>query len=369
MKIVADAHIPHIKDYFGAYDLSLIPGREISAQDVKDAEVLIVRSITKVNSILLKNSKVKFVGSVTAGADHLDTAWLEENNIFWTTAAGFNAPPVADYIMAVIASLQQQKILQENQLRIAVVGVGNVGKLVVKNLQYFNHEILMSDPVRAKYEQNFTLFPLTAIHDCDLILLHVPLTYHGDYPTYHFINREFLQRQKPGAVLVNASRGAVVNTSELMSYASHMNICLDVWENEPQIDKELLQRVSLATPHIAGYSIQSKIRGIEMIYQLAVQQKVIDPIPFSPRLSSDHRIDLDHQAMRWQEVVLKVFDPMAVTKQMRNILLPADNVGELFDEMRNQFNYRHEFSATKVIVDTLAAKDKGILQHFGFKVG
>lgn len=368
MKVVADAHIPYIKDYFGVYDLHLVPGRSISNQDIKDADILLVRSITPVNAALLAGSKLKFVGSVTAGADHLDTLWLEQNNITWTTAAGFNAPPVADYVMSIIASLQKQKLLQDDKLRIAVIGVGNVGRLVVNNLKHFGYEVLQSDPIRAELESDFVSTPLDQIEECDLILIHVPLTYHGKYPTHHFINRNFLQRQKNGCVIVNASRGVVVNSQDLLTYGSHLHICLDVWENEPQINKQLLQRVTLATPHIAGYSVQSKIRGIEMIYQIAVQQHFIEPLPFTPRLASDQRIVVSGERVSWQDVVLQVFNPESITQQMRDLLLPAADVGPLFDEMRNQFNYRHEFSATKVITNRLNKEHKLKLNHLGFKI-
>lgn len=148
MRIIADSHIPFVKEYFGSYgELILKPGRSISPDDVKDAHILLVRSITPVNEKLLAHSKVKFVGSVTAGADHLDTEWLDQAGILWGIASGFNAPPVADYVVSVIAALQKKQMLLNKSLTAAVIGVGNVGRLVVEKLKILNFDILLSDPI------------------------------------------------------------------------------------------------------------------------------------------------------------------------------------------------------------------------------
>lgn len=365
MKIVADAHIPFVEDYFGGYgELILKNGREINAGDVADADILLVRSITPVNQALLKDSRVKFVGSVTAGADHLDTHWMDAAGIVWSVAAGFNAPPVADYVTAIVAALHNKRELCVPGGRAAVVGVGNVGKLVASRLQTLGMEVALCDPLRAQREPDFQSVNLADFADFDLISLHVPLVKTGEHPTYHFINRTFLQQQKPGCILLNASRGAVINSSELITHGGHLRWCLDVWEGEPNINKIILESAHFATPHIAGYSVQSKIRGIEMIYRIACDKKIIVPHAIEPLAMPRQCLAFSGIKHHWQDIVLGIFNPRIMTMLMQTALLPAGNAGLAFDKMRNGFNYRHEFNFVDVQADVLPA-DQLLLQRLG----
>lgn len=366
MKIVADSHIPFIKEYFNLFgELILEPGRSISHKRVKDADILLVRSITHVDKQLLNGTKVKFVGSVTAGADHLDTKWLDEVGLQWSVAEGFNAPPVADYIVSVIAALQRKHILVKEKMKVAVIGVGNIGQLVVERLRLLNFDITLCDPVRADIEPNFNSTPLEELSDLDLITLHVPLIRHGQYPTYHFINKDFLQRQKPGCVLLNASRGSVINTSDLAQFGTHLHWCFDVWEHEPKINKSILSHALIATPHIAGYSIQSKIRGIDMIYRIACAKKIITPHTV-PSITMPHQqLTFAGENHHWQDIILGIFNPLIITTMMKTILLPAQKYGLLFDEMRHQFNYRHEFGYTKINPTEIVKEEIILLEKLG----
>jgi erythronate-4-phosphate dehydrogenase len=365
MKIIADANIPYIKEYFGAYgELVLEPGRAITHSDVKDADVLLVRSITHVNKELLADTNVKFVGSVTAGADHLDTKWMDEAGV----ATGFNAPPVADYISSVIAAMQVKNLLPRDRFKAGVIGVGNVGRLVVERLQLLNADIKMCDPVRAQQEKDFVSTPLHELSDLDFVTVHVPLVHSGEHPTTHFIDKDFLQRQKPGCVLVNASRGAVISSSDLMQYGAHLHWCLDVWEHEPKINKMILEQTVIATPHIAGYSVQSKIRGIDRIYQIACEKNIIQPQARPPIDIPQQQLAFTGTEHTWQDIVLGVFNPVVITAMMRTILLPATDYGHLFDEMRNQFNYRHEFAYTIITEADIPLEQKELLRKFGLKI-
>lgn len=370
IKIIADKQIPFIKEYFGAYgELLLLPGRDIAAADVRDADMLLVRSITRVDEALLAGSKVKYVGSVTAGADHLDTRWLDQAGIAWNVAAGFNAPPVADYVVSVIAAMQLKGDLPaERNLKAAVIGVGNVGRLVVERLRLLGFDITLCDPVRAETEQDFVSVPLHELSGFDLISLHVPLMHAGQFPTYHFIDRNFLQRQKPGCVLINASRGAVINTEDLMQHGAHLHWCLDVWEHEPKINKAVLELAHIATPHIAGYSVQSKIRGVDMIYRLACARGVIQAQALPPITIPDQQLAFSGEQHQWQDIVLGIFNPMVITAMMRIILMPATDYGHLFDEMRNQFNYRHEFAFSSITDAKITPEQLELLRKFGVKV-
>ncbi len=369
MKIVADAHIPYVQAYFGAYgDLILKPGRQITSNDVQDADILLVRSITRVDETLLAGTPIKFVGSVTAGADHLDTKWLDEAGIAWSVASGFNAPPVADYVVSVIAALQQKKILPSTRMKAAVIGVGQVGERVVERLKVLNFDVTLCDPVRAQQEKDFLSTPIESLTEFDLITLHVPLIKSGNHSTWHFINKEFLQRQKAGCVLLNASRGAVIHSEELIQYGSHLHWCFDVWEHEPHINKIVLEKALIATPHIAGYSLQSKIRGIDAIYHAACERGIIPFQPISPILMPKQRLTPVEDKHDWQDLILTVFNPLVITAMMRAILLPVDDCAHLFDEMRNQFNGRYEFKYTTVLDKNILEKDRALLEKLGLMV-
>lgn len=366
MKIIADEHIPFVHEYFGAYgELVLKPGRDITAADVKDADILLVRSITPINEKLLVNSSVKFVGSVTAGIDHLDTAWLKQAGIEWSAAEGFNAPPVADYVVSVIAALQRKQILSFSGMKAAVIGVGNVGSLVVERLKTLNFDVMMCDPLRAEKENHFQSVSLNDIAGVDLISVHTPLTHEGAHPTYHLLNQDFFKRQKNNAVLLNAGRGAVVDSQALLFEGGHLCWCLDVWEREPNIDKVMLENAFIATPHIAGYSVQSKIRGIDMIYRAACDKKIITPQSIEPVAIPHQELNFAGSQHHWQDIVMGVFNPLIMSAMMRSALLQATNVSTGFDELRNKFNYRHEFNYTNLLNVDAPAPDKQVLMELG----
>jgi erythronate-4-phosphate dehydrogenase len=364
MKIIADAHIPYINEYFGGYgELVLKPGRFISRDDVRDADMLLVRSITHVNEALLSGTSVKFVGSVTAGADHLDTAWLLGTGILWSVAAGFNAPPVADYVLSVIAALQKKNVLAKENIRAAVIGVGNVGRLVAEKMRLLGFHVTLCDPLRALHEPDFISASLHELSDMDFISLHVPLTRTGEHPTFHFIDKHFLRQQKKDCVLLNASRGAVIHSEELIQHGSHLHWCFDVWEHEPAIDKSILSQALIATPHIAGYSVQSKIRGIDMIYRIACEAGIIQEKPVAPAAMTKQHLAFS-EVQCWQDIVLGVFNPLIITDMMRTLLMPDDEHGKRFDEMRNEFNYRYELAYTRVNAE-LSAEDAALLAALG----
>jgi len=370
MKIVADHHIPYVTDYFGSYgELILKPGRQMTAEDVKEADILLVRSVTKVNEELLAHSKVKFVGSVTAGVDHLDTEWLEKAGVPWHAAVGFNAPPVADYVVSVVAALQRRGALPSSGAKAAVIGVGNVGRLVVERLKLLNIEVVLCDPPRREAEPDFRSIALQEIEDVDLISLHVPLTKRSIYPTHHFIDKAFLKKQKEGAVLLNASRGAVINPVDLMLLGTHLNWCFDVWEHEPHIDLNVLNRALIATPHIAGYSVQSKIRGIEKIYRAACEHGIIQAMAKPPLNMPTQKLHFSGQHHHWQDIVLGIFNPMILGAMMRSTLLAENPDAHAFDHLRHQFNYRHEFSFTNILDADVGEEDKALLEQFGMICG
>ena len=199
------------------------------------------------------------------------------------------------------------------------------------------------------------------------MLLHVPLTRGGDHQTFHCIGKSFLQRQKPGCVLLNASRGAVIDSQSLILFGTHLVWCLDVFEHEPRIDKAILNRALIATPHIAGYSLQSKVRGVEMIFQYAVQHGLIVS-SLAPSIEMPHQqLTFADSLHHWQDIVLGVFNPLVMTAMMRQVLLATEDDGSAFDQMRHQFNYRHEFAYTSINGVDVSDQDAALLVRLGMR--
>jgi erythronate-4-phosphate dehydrogenase len=342
MKIVADENIPLVKHYFGSNQLLQKPGRLIEQNDLIDADILLVRSITPVNQALLEGTSVKFVGSPTSGTDHLDIAWLKQMNIAWSAAQGCNATAVADYVVCIIAALQKQGLLTGTYQHAGVIGVGSIGQLVVEKLNILGFHVSQCDPFRAENEPDFPHTSLEDLMDLDFITLHTPLTYHSTYPTHHLIEKTFLQRQKKGCILLNTGRGSVISFDDLKRHAAHLYWCLDVWEQEPFIDPDILTAALIATPHIAGYSLQSKYRGIQMIYHAALEHKILSSthipqdIPFPEKT-----VILPPTPTNWRDVVLTLYDPCQTTLAMKQALALTHNA---FDPLRKNFAERYEFN-------------------------
>lgn len=373
MKIVADLEIPFIKEYFQACgELVLKPGRSLEQPDLKDADLLLVRSVTRVDERLLHDTAVKFVGSVTAGIDHLDTAWLEQAGIRWSAAAGYNADAVSDYMMAVVAALYAEQSSLES-LRVGVVGVGQVGSRVAERFKLLGCKLFLNDPPRAEQEKNFDSAPLTAFRDLDLVTLHTPLTQNGRHPTYHLINSAFLSGASKKNRLINTGRGAVVDTAALLPFAEQWDYGFDVWEGEPQLDLAVLQACLIATPHLAGHSLQGRYRGIELVYRACCDSQFIRPqelrLPTPPR----QELSFHNEPKTWQEIVLACFDPGAVTAEMKALLLKEPSkCATLFDNLRQQYignsMKRHELAFTSISQVRLAEYDRHILTRFGISI-
>lgn len=357
MKIVADENIPLIKNYFSNYgELILKPGREIKNADLVDADILLIRSVTKANQTLLENTRVKFVGSATSGADHLDTDWLDAHHIKWSVASGCNAIAVAEYVICVIAALQKKYLLKSENIRSAVVGVGKIGQRVADYFKLLGFDVVLCDPFRSDIHS----VSFEELHDLDLISFHTPLTKTGPYPTYHLVQKEFLQKQKKNCILLNAGRGAVFKFESLKKYGQNVNLCLDVWEHEPDVDREILNAALIATPHIAGYSLQSKYRGIEMIYHAAVSENILSQKSVMSTHYPTKKLKIDF-AKDWRDVVLTVFNPISVTAQMKETILD-------FDRLRNRYAERYEFKFLELENINLSEEDRLLLNKLGFKI-
>jgi len=259
MKIVADANIPFVKECFSSIgEVRVVGGREITPEVVADADALLVRSITPVDEKLLAGSKVRFVATATIGFDHVDIDFLGRNNIGFASAPGSNANSAAEYVIAGLLDIGQRFALDLEARSIGIVGVGNVGGRVAKKCEAMGMAVYLNDPPLKRQTGDAKYLPLEKLFDCDFITFHTPLTFEGPDKTYHLADEKFFKSLKQRCVFINASRGGVVDSSALKSDIRSGRlraVMLDVWENEPDIDIELLKIVDLGTPHIAGHSL------------------------------------------------------------------------------------------------------------------
>ena len=268
--IVADQHIPFISDIFSDLGkLILIPGQCIGPETVENADILIVRSISKVNRHLLKGSRVTFVGSATAGLDHIDRGYLHEKGITLAHAPGANALSVVEYVLACLAQFELETGSSFVEKTIGIVGAGNVGALLGKRCRALGMNVILCDPPRAEQEGSGSFVELPfLVEKADIISIHTPLTDSGRHPTTNLLNRNLIDRMKPKSWFIHTARGGVCDEGALITAKKLGNIerlALDVWENEPIPNSESIAVADVATGHIAGYSIDAKIRGLHMI--------------------------------------------------------------------------------------------------------
>ena len=274
MRIVCDRYIPFVaeavRNEWPHVDICPLKPEEIDAEAIKEADVLIVRTRTKVNEALLAGSKVQLVCTATIGFDHIDTAYCEANGIRWMSCPGCNAQAVCDYIEEALNEITNDQLPMTNTPTIGVVGVGHVGSLVAQMAERKGMKVLLNDP--PKYIDVSLDF---IAQNCDIITFHVPL----DNSTYHLCNEAFLAKCKPGALIINAARGGVVDEQALLQ-SGHPYI-LDTWENEPDINAEVLQKAELASMHIAGYSVEGKRNASQMCLDTIAKSFGLKPIDMS----------------------------------------------------------------------------------------
>jgi len=271
MLIVADENIPLLEEFFAGFgEIRRVHGRSVDAEAVKDADVLLVRSITKVDRALLAGSNVRFVGTCTIGTDHLDLDYFAEAGIRWSSAPGCNARGVVDYVLSALVTLAELEGVSLAERTYGVVGAGQVGSRLIRVLRELGWQVKVCDPVRQAAEGGDYVTLDEIIAHCDVISLHTPLTRAGEQATWHLLDEARLARLQPGAWLINAARGPIVDNQALKNLLierEDVQAVLDVWEHEPSVDGELADLCVLATPHIAGYSLDGRQRGTAQIYQ------------------------------------------------------------------------------------------------------
>ena len=378
MKIVADENIPELQATFADKDFEFLclPGRQITSEDLSDADVLIVRSVTKVNEKLLKNTPVKFVGTCTIGTDHLDIEYLKQAGIEWANAPGCNANSVVEYVFSALAALKQS--LQGK--RFGIIGCGNVGGHLHRRLKSLNLDCYCYDPFLNRAD-NPDLCDLETVLNCDIISMHTPYTQTGPHPSKHLISAVELKKLKAGALLINCGRGPVINNTDLLLHlqtGADLRTVLDVWEPEPNINIELLKRVDLASPHIAGYSFDGRVKGTQMIYN-ALLNHLSRPICLPEGNANPNKTILECTGESWESAVfsavLGAYDIRRDDKALRTEAANAQDIGIAFDRLRKTYPKRLEFAHFEVgeyqvsdgeqalLLDRLVALGFGVAKH------
>jgi len=366
MKIIADNTVPYLKGILeSCADVEYLSSGQFTASAVKDADVLIVRSVDKCTRDILEGSRVKLITTATIGYDHIDTVYCDSAGIVWKNAPGSNAMSVAQYILACLVTLSLRTGESLRGKTIGIVGVGHVGTLVEKLCRIWGMSILLNDPPRADKEGEDGFVSLKTIaEEADIITLHTPLIHEAPYSTYHLIGDSFIHTLKKKPWLINSCRGAVHNTSALLSGLASGKIgslILDCWENEPDINIELLNKTAIATPHIAGFSADGKANATRMCLENISSfftisfDRIKEVIPSGP-LSPD--IDLnDFSSHRIENAVLKSFNPLPVDNALR--MDPGK-----FEWFRSHYNHPREFHAYRI---KNATSDEAVfLRKLGF---
>ncbi|MCW8810468.1 MAG: 4-phosphoerythronate dehydrogenase [Ignavibacteriaceae bacterium] len=376
MKLIVDENIAFAKEAFlGFGNLRLLNGRSITNTEVKDADVIIVRSITQVDEKLLKNSKVKFIGTTTIGTDHIDLEYLENNNIKFADAKGCNADSVAEYVFTALLKVVSEEQLSLGGKTIGVVGVGNIGSKVVRLAESFGMKVLKNDPPLERKSIGKNYVPLDEILKADIITLHVPLTLEGVDKTHHLLNKENFKKIKSEALIINTARGAAIDNDALLKESSVRNfkLILDVWEDEPSINIRLLKETKVGTAHIAGYSLEGKVNGTKMIYDSFCKYYNREPA-WKPELPKIEQTDLRIPEGKTDEEKLyklffSIYDIEKDDSQLRNITTCKQNrQAAYFDKLRKEYPVRREFNNYNIRLSNNETHFKPILESFRFKV-
>ena len=373
MKVVADDKIPFLKGVLESegIEVTYLAGAKTTADDVRYANALITRTRTKCNEALLENSNVKFIATATIGFDHINTVYVEKKGIAWTNAPGCNSSSVAQYITSLLLNLAVKHNFALAGKVLGVVGVGYVGKKVAAVGNALGMQVLLNDPPRARAEKSNEFVDLDTIaRKADIITIHVPLEYEGTDKTFHLADEKFFNKLNSKQFLINASRGEVVDNSVFREQLKNGRLAggaLDVWENEPDIDLELLELLDYATPHIAGYSTDGKANGTSMsVNALAkffnLSERLQSWYPGNVPVPENTFIECPANGTPEEKL-------LAVVSQSYNI---ADDTNALrkapqdFEKLRGNYPLRREFGTFTVI--NADKESAAILRNLGFVV-
>lgn len=376
MRIVADSKILFARELFGHFgSVEAVPTPQLGRSALSGADAVLVRSETPVNAALLDGTPVRFVGTATIGMDHVDLEYLAAKGIGFASAPGSNANSVGEYLVAALLELERRLRRPLRGMSLGVVGVGNVGSIVARYGAALGMRVLLNDPPRARAGHTGPFLPLDDLMGCDVVTIHVPLTRGGEDPTWHLFDAKRIGAMKPGSVLINTARGGVLETGALLAAVkgAHLSAALlDVWEGEPAIDAEMLNSAAIATPHIAGYSYDGKLKAGIMLHDAlcvfarvsppagAVLAEAAESIPvrIPPGLSGQ-------EALR--AAVAAAYDIMRDDGALRPAvrLSPAER-GAHFRRLRAEYPRRREFGSHVVQEAEQGAVE--VLRQLGFRV-
>lgn len=341
MKIIIDNKIPYIKEAVRtiADEIVYAPGKDFTPELVRDADALIIRTRTHCNRELLEGSRVKFIATATIGFDHIDTDYCQQAGIEWRNAPGCNSASVAQYVQSSLLIWKSLRNKELSGLTIGIVGVGNVGSKIAKVAQDFGMRVLLNDLPREEKEGSGSFTSLNKIaEECDIITFHVPLYKEGNCKTFHLADRKFFQSLKRKPIIINTSRGEVIDTDALLEALNNQTISdaiIDVWEHEPDINRELLEKVMIGTPHIAGYSADGKANATRMsldaicsFFQIKGKYEINAPAPASPII----------YAKNHEEALLQMYNPTNDSNRLKT-------QPELFETLRGDYPLRREEEA------------------------
>ena len=369
MKIVIDRNIRGAAETFGRHgELHVMDGRAIRRADLVDADLLIVRTATRVDRELLHGTPVRFVGTTSIGTDHLDIPFLDDAGIAWANAPGCNADSAAEYTLAMIWLACQRLGRSLAGLRAGIVGRGNVGSRTLRLLRVLGLDVVANDPPLAD-EGVAGLVTLDEALDCDIVCLHVPLTRDGPYPTWRMIDADTIARMRPGALLVNAGRGDVVDGAALLNAVQNTRVhaALDVWPNEPMLDPDLLRRTVVATPHVAGYSYDGKRNGTTMVYAAFCAWAGVAPAASDAGGDDRQALTLEPGAdALTQALQAACFVPQHDAALRGLADRPVAEIAQGFDRLRKDYPFRRDFRGWRISGARPADTDR--LAALGFVV-
>lgn len=354
MKIVVDENMPYARELFSRVgDVVAVPGRPLPVEALTQAQALMVRSVTPVNAALLAGTGVNFVGSATAGTDHVDETWLREQGVRFSAAPGCNAIAVVEYVFSALLLLAERDGFQLRDKTVGIVGVGNVGRRLQARLNAWGVKTLLCDPPRERNGDVGPFLPLEALlREADILTLHTPLTKDGTDNTFHLIDDAVLAAWPAGRILINACRGPVVDNAALLrtlQQGKDLRVVLDVWEPEPGLPLDLLARADVGTAHIAGYTLEGKARGTTQVFE-ALCQFIGKPqqVPLASLLPAPDVTDV-HLTAPLDQALLKrlvhlVYDVRRDDALLRQV---AGQPGG-FDRLRKHYQERREWSSLRV---------------------
>ncbi|AUV00291.1 4-phosphoerythronate dehydrogenase PdxB [Phytobacter ursingii] len=370
MKILVDENMPYAGDLFRRLgEVKAVPGRPIPAAELADADALMVRSVTKVNEALLSGTPIKFVGTATAGTDHVDEQWLQQAGIGFSAAPGCNAIAVVEYVFSSLMLLAERDGFDLRDRTVGIVGVGNVGSRLQARLDAWGVKTLLCDPPRADRGDDGEFLPLDAlVREADVLTFHTPLFKDGPYKSWHLADEEVISRLKPGTILINACRGPVVDNAALLrrlEAGQSLSVILDVWEPEPDLDVALLAKVDIGTAHIAGYTLEGKARGTTQVFEAFSdfigkrQQVALDtllPAPEFGRITLHGPLD--------QSILKRLIHLVYDVRRDDALLRKVAGIPGEFDKLRKNYLERREWSSLYVQCDDDQAAT--LLQKLGF---